>query len=51
MVVKLSGTKFEQVLPTTIGTQRCDPKYLVSLTGPAVDRAKLDGNRISKAAQ
>ena len=50
MVVKLSGTKFEQVLPTTIGTQACNPKYLVSLTGPAVDRAKLDGTRISRAA-
>ena len=51
MVVKLSGTKFEQVLPTTIGTQACNSKYLVSLTGPAVDRAKLDGNRISRVAE
>ncbi|MEX1217495.1 MAG: ABC transporter substrate-binding protein [Acidimicrobiales bacterium] len=48
MVVKLSGTKFEQVLPTAIGTQACNPKYLVRLTGPIVDRAKLDANRISQ---
>ena len=51
MVVKLTGTKYEQVLPTTIGTQTCDPKYLVSLTGPVVDRAKLDSNRISQAGK
>jgi hypothetical protein len=49
LVVKMTGTKYEQVLPTTIGTQACDPKYLVKLTGPVVDRAKLDANRISQA--
>jgi ABC-type branched-subunit amino acid transport system substrate-binding protein len=51
MVVKLSGTKYEQVLPTTQGQQACDPKYLVKLTGPVVDRAKLDANRISQAGK
>ena len=51
LVVKLTGTKYEQVLPTTIGTQACDPKYLVKLTGPVVDRAKLDANRISQAGK
>ena len=48
MVLKLNGTKWEQALPTTIGTQACDPKYLIKLTGAVVDRAKLDANRISK---
>lgn len=48
MVLKLTGTKWEQVLPTTIGTQACDAKYLVKLTGPVVDRAKLDASRISQ---
>ena len=48
LVVKMTGTTYEQVLPTTIGTQKCDPKYLVKLTGPVVDRAKLDANRISQ---
>ena len=51
MVVKMTGTKYEQVLPTTIGTQACDPKYLIKLTGPVVDRAKLDANRISQAGK
>jgi len=50
MVLKLTGTKYEQVLPTTIGTQACDPKYLVKITGPVVDRAKLDANRIAAAS-
>ena len=51
LIVKLTGTKYEQVLPTTIGKQACDPKYLIKLTGPVVDRAKLDSNRISQAGQ
>ena len=51
LVVKLKGTTYEQVLPTTIGTQACNSKYLVSLTGPVVDRAKLDANRISQAGK
>ena len=49
MVLQMKGTTYVQVLPTTIGTQTCDPKYLIKLTGPVVDRAKLDGNRISQA--
>ncbi len=51
MVLKMNGTAYEQVLPTTIGTQACDPKYLVKLTGPVVDRAQLDANRISQAGK
>lgn len=51
MVLKLTGTKYEQVLPTTIGTQKCDSKYTVKVTGPVVDRAKLDANRISQAGK
>jgi ABC-type branched-subunit amino acid transport system substrate-binding protein len=50
MVLKLTGTKYEQVLPTTIAEQQCDPKYVVSISGPVVDRAQLDANRISQAA-
>ena len=51
MVVKMTGTKYEQVLPTTIGTQACDSKNLIKLTGSVVDRAKLDANRISQAGK
>ena len=50
LVVKLTGTTYEQVLPTTIGTQACNSKYLIKLTGPVVDRAKLDANRIAQAS-
>ena len=48
MVVKLTGTKYVQFLPEKVATQTCDPKSLIKLTGPVVDRAKLDANRISK---
>ena len=51
MVLKMNGTTYEQVLPTTIGTQACDPKYLVKLAGSVVDRAQLDANRISQAGR
>lgn len=44
MVLKLNGTKWEQVLPTTLGTQACDPKYLVKISGAVVQRANLDAN-------
>ncbi len=48
MVLKLTGTKYTQFLPEKVGTQSCNSKYLIKLTGPVVDRAKLDANRISK---
>jgi len=51
LVLKMKGSIYEQVIPTTVGTQTCDPKYLVKLSGPVVDRAKLDANRISQAGQ
>ena len=51
LVLKMKGSIYEQVLPTTIGTQACDSKYLVKLSGPVVDRAKLDANRISQAGK
>ena len=51
LVLKMKGSTYEQVIPTTIGTQACDSKYLVKLVGPVVDRAKLDGNRISQAGK
>ena len=49
MVLQLKGATYQQVLPTTIGTQTCDPKNLLKLSGPVVDRGKLDANRISQA--
>lgn len=51
MVLKMTGTKYEQVLPAKTGEFACDAKYLVKLTGPVVDRAKLDANRVSQAGK
>jgi hypothetical protein len=50
MTLKMTGTEYEQVFPETIGEMGCSPDYLVDLTGPVVDRAALDENRISQAA-
>ena len=50
MTLKMNGTAYEQVFPTTMAEMDCNPKYLVTITGPVVDRAKLDANRISTAA-
>ncbi len=50
MVLKMSGTTYEQVLPSTIGEFQCSEDYLVTLTGPVVDRAALDANRIATGA-
>ena len=51
MVLKMTGTKYEQVLPAKTGEFACDSKYLVKLEGPVVDRGKLDANRISQAGK
>ena len=50
MTLQMQGTEYKQVFPTTVGEMQCDPKFMVSLTGPVVDRAKLDANRLSTAA-
>jgi ABC-type branched-subunit amino acid transport system substrate-binding protein len=50
MTLQMTGTKYTQVFPTTIGEMQCDQKFMVNLTGPVVDRAQLDANRISQAA-
>jgi ABC-type branched-subunit amino acid transport system substrate-binding protein len=50
MLLKMSGTTYEQFLPETRGEMECSPEFLVKLTGPVVDRAELDADRISTAA-
>jgi ABC-type branched-subunit amino acid transport system substrate-binding protein len=50
MTLKMNGTAYEQVFPTTQAEMDCNQKYLVKIAGPVVDRAKLDANRISTAA-
>ena len=50
MVLKLNGTSYEQVLPAENGEFACSQDYIVEISGPVVDRAALDENRISTAA-
>jgi len=50
-LLKLSGTKYEQAAPAKAGEFECSPKFMVTVTGPLVDKAKLDSNRISQAGQ
>lgn len=50
MLINLKGTNFVQAEPTTLGEFDCSPKYVGTITGPVVDAAKLDSNRISQAA-
>ncbi|HET6953785.1 MAG TPA: ABC transporter substrate-binding protein [Acidimicrobiales bacterium] len=47
LVVKLDGTEWVQVAPEEPGEFTCDPDGVVELSGPVVDQAELDENRIS----
>ncbi|HEY4333417.1 MAG TPA: ABC transporter substrate-binding protein, partial [Ilumatobacteraceae bacterium] len=49
IMLKLDGTKYVRVLPTTPGTFTCDPTWVTKVTGTAaLAAAKLDANRISQ---
>jgi hypothetical protein len=48
MVLKVTGTNFERVYPTEPGTLDCSADYATKVTGPLIDRAKLDANRIAQ---
>ena len=48
-ILKLSGTKYERLVPKEPGTFECDPGWIAPITGtPALAAAKLDANRISQ---
>jgi hypothetical protein len=51
MLVQLKGTEYTQVAPATKAQMECSPKFIGSVTGPVVDAAKLDANRVSQVAQ
>ena len=51
MLVQLKGTEYTQVAPSKKGQMECSPKFIGSVTGPVVDAAKLDANRISQVAK
>jgi ABC-type branched-subunit amino acid transport system substrate-binding protein len=48
MLMGLKGTDFVRVEPKEPGTYACDPSYAAKLSGPVVQRAKLDANRIAQ---
>ncbi len=50
MTLQMQGSEYVQVFPTTIAEMDCNQKYLVKISGPVVDRAALDADRISQAA-
>jgi len=51
MLVQLKGTEYTQVAPSTKAQFECSPKFIGSVTGPVVDSAKLDANRVSQASK
>ncbi|CAB4614522.1 unannotated protein [freshwater metagenome] len=48
IVVKMTGTKYEQFYPAKAGEFDCSPKFVATVTGPLVDAANLDSNRIAQ---
>ena len=48
MVMKMTGTKYEQFYPAKAGEFDCSPKYVATVKGPLVDAANLDANRIAQ---
>ena len=48
MLLGLKGTNFVRVAPPKVGSYACDPSYAAKLSGPVVQRAKLDANRIAQ---
>jgi ABC-type branched-subunit amino acid transport system substrate-binding protein len=48
MLMGLKGTEFVRVTPKEPGTYDCDPSYAAKLTGPVLERAKLDAHRIAQ---
>jgi ABC-type branched-subunit amino acid transport system substrate-binding protein len=47
MILKMQGTTYVRVSPSEANTYTCDPRIAAKVTGPALDRAKLDANRQS----
>ena len=54
MTLKMNGTAYEQVFPTTMAEMDCNQKYLVSISrtgrrpGPARRQPRLHGGRLSR---
>ena len=50
LVLKLQGTTYEQWYPQQKATYDCSPSYIAKVTGPVVDKAKLDANRVAQGS-
>ena len=50
-LLKLEDGAFVRVQPEEKGEVECDPSYVAEVTGPVVDQAKLDANRVSTLFQ
>jgi hypothetical protein len=48
LLLKLDGQAFVRVTPDEPGTYTCDASYAAKVSGPALERANLDANRISQ---
>ncbi len=48
ILMVLEGTSFKRVTPTEVAEYDCDPSYISAVTGPVLERAKLDQNGISQ---
>jgi ABC-type branched-subunit amino acid transport system substrate-binding protein len=48
LLMRLQGTTFVRVAPKVTNTYDCDPSYLAKVTGPVLDRAKLDDQGIAQ---
>jgi ABC-type branched-subunit amino acid transport system substrate-binding protein len=48
LLMKMDGTAYQRVTPEEPGTYECDPSFAAKVTGPALERANLDGNRIAQ---
>lgn len=48
LMLGMSGQSYVRLAPEEPATYQCDPDAVVTVTGPVIDRARLDGNRISQ---
>jgi hypothetical protein len=47
LLLQMDGTEWKQVYPEDKGTFACDDNSNFELSGPVVDQAQLDSNRVS----
>ena len=48
MLLKMEGQSYVRVTPTEPASYQCDPSFAAKTSGPVLERAKLDANRISQ---